>query len=122
MFASDAAQVNDRVTELVKRLRAAGVSVEEDALHPAVIEAETSAGVAGFAREQLAYTRSGRERIAKALRPGKVLSLDEALGLTAAPVRVGQKEGKLEAEGDGAPAPAAAEGTARAGAGETAAG
>lgn len=85
MYANDVAQVNDRVTRLVERLRELGLNLEEDALHPAVMEAETSAGVAAFAREQLAYTRSGRERIAAKFGLTEMIGLEEALALLAMP-------------------------------------
>ena len=54
MYASDVAQVNDRVTRLVGLLRERGLVVDEDPLHPAVMEAETSVGVVAFARERIA--------------------------------------------------------------------
>ena len=87
MYASDVAQVNDRVTRLVGLLRDRGLAIEEDLLHPAVMEAEASAGVAAFARGQLAYTRSGRERIAEAAGLAETIGVEEAQALLAMPGR-----------------------------------
>jgi len=83
MYSNDVAQVNDRITRLVERLRQLGADMQEDPLHPAVFEAETSAQVAAAAYEQLAYTRAGRERIAAKHGRDGSLTLEEALALAA---------------------------------------
>ena len=113
MYANDVAQVNDRVTQLVAQLRERGLLIDEDPLHPAVIEADTSASVAASAREQLAYTRAGRQRIAAAAHLEETIGLAEAQALLAMPAmrerpkrETKRPETRKEARGSGSAPPA----------------
>jgi hypothetical protein len=63
-YNAELAQVNDRVTELARRLAALD-GMAEDAVHPAVREAAASAAAVAAERGQLLLTRAGRELLAR---------------------------------------------------------